>query len=147
MAIVVRSGSLPGASGAEEAALRAAVAHAVLAPSNHNSQPWLFGIGDGALRVRADRSRALPVVDPFDRELVISCGAALLNARLALRGLGYATTVEVLPDRSDPDLLACLHLAGRRVPTTADLQLVEAIPRRRTNRRPFAGEPLPDDLV
>src|SRR3954447_10508959 len=95
---------------ARAAVLRSAVAHAVLAPSNHNSQPWLFGIDGDVMRLWADRSRGLPVVDPFDRELVMSCGAALLNARLAVRALGFAATVDVFPDQSDPDLLAAVHL-------------------------------------
>lgn len=38
--------------------------YAVLAPSGHNSQPWLFRIGDGWVEVHADRTRRLPVVDP-----------------------------------------------------------------------------------
>jgi len=49
---------------------------AQLAPSGHNAQPWRFLIQNDTLQVRADRSRALPVTDPFDRELLITCGAA-----------------------------------------------------------------------
>jgi hypothetical protein len=37
----------------------------------------------------ADRTRALPVVDPEDRELTISCGAALSHLLLAIRHFGY----------------------------------------------------------
>ena len=55
----------------------AAVAEAIRAPSSHNTQPWLFRIAGDHLGVMADRSRALPVADPQDRELVISCGAAI----------------------------------------------------------------------
>ena len=69
--------------------LRDAVRGAVRAPSSHNTQPWLFRlVGDDALELYADRTRALPVVDPRDRELTISCGAALFHVRAALRGPG-----------------------------------------------------------
>lgn len=42
--------------------------YAVQAPSGHNTQPWRFHIADGRLHLYAVRSRALPVVDPQDRE-------------------------------------------------------------------------------
>ena len=86
--------------------LKAVARYALLAPSGHNSQPWLFRPGDDYLDLLADRSRALPVVDPEDRELVMSCGCALLNLRVALEHFGYRCLVEILPDPADPDLLA-----------------------------------------
>ena len=51
--------------------LRFLVSYAVLAPSSHNTQPWLFRAVDGALELYADRSRALPVVDPDEAELAV----------------------------------------------------------------------------
>ncbi len=58
--------------------LRSLLKYAVLAPSGHNTQPWLFRPTEkDDLYLIADRTRALPVVDPHDRELIISCGAAL----------------------------------------------------------------------
>jgi len=73
--------------------LRFALQYAALAPSNHNAQPWRFLVNGDAVQILADRTRALPVVDPFDRELLISCGAALFNLRVALSqfGLAYST--------------------------------------------------------
>ena len=58
---------------------RYAVRYAILAPSNDNTQPWHFVINGDELLVCADRTRSLPNIDPFDRELIISCGAALFN--------------------------------------------------------------------
>jgi len=65
------------------------VAAAVWAPSVHNTQPWLFSAGGQEIRLYADVSRQLMVADPDGREMMISCGAALFTARLALRSLGY----------------------------------------------------------
>ena len=76
--------------------LRFALEYAVLAPSSHNSQPWHFVLQDDSVLVCADRTRALPVVDPFDRELVISCGAALFNLRVALNHFDCGCAVRPL---------------------------------------------------
>ncbi|MEO1398336.1 MAG: nitroreductase family protein, partial [Pseudomonadota bacterium] len=57
--------------------------YAILAPSGHNTQPWRFRLLEDHLVVLADRTRALPVVDPYDRELTISCGAAIGHFEVA----------------------------------------------------------------
>jgi hypothetical protein len=128
--------------------LRAAVRFAVLAPSSHNSQPWVFRLaGADAVELYADRARALPVVDPDGRELVVSCGAALFHLRAALRGLGFEGDVTPLPDPADPDFLARVRLGARHAPTAADRALVAAMPRRRTNRREYERRPVPERVV
>ena len=60
---------------------------ATLAPSLHNSQPWLFRIGPSGIELYADRNRRLPVLDPSGREQLISVGAALFTLRLAIGSL------------------------------------------------------------
>ncbi len=83
------------AGGAER--LRFFLQWAVLAPSRHNTQPWLFEIEGDELLLFADASRALPVADPDGRQLLMSCGAALVNLRLAAAHFGHATSVELIP--------------------------------------------------
>lgn len=120
---------------------------AVLAPSGHNTQPWVFRIEDGTLDLYADRTRALPVVDPDNRELTISCGAALFHLWLALRHFGYAGDVELQPEVGNQDLLARVQLGEVR-PSTAEEELLFAqIRRRRTHRGPFASRPLSPRLI
>ncbi|NOT32243.1 MAG: hypothetical protein HOP15_17495 [Planctomycetes bacterium] len=48
---------------------------ATRAPSSHNTQPWLFRARGDSIELHADRTRALPINDPHDRELTIRCGA------------------------------------------------------------------------
>lgn len=133
-------------TGTTQDKLRAAVRYAVRAPSSHNSQPWRFQLVGDLLELRADRSRALPVVDPDDRELIISCGAALFQLCLALRHFGSAPHLERLPDAADPDLLARVRVSGPWERTAEDVALFQAIPRRRTNRQPFEPRLLPAAL-
>jgi hypothetical protein len=112
--------------------------YAVLAPSVLNTQPWRFTLAGRDVKLYADRSRGLPALDPDGRELVISCGAALLNLRLAVRHYGYAESWVGRHDEGDPDLLAVLSV-GEPTPAGRDEEaLFGAIPRRETERRPFA---------
>ena len=123
------------------------VRYAVLAPSGHNTQPWRFKIERDTVELWADRSRALPVIDPEGRELAISCGAALFHLRLAIRHYGHAGEVEILPDPRTPDLLARVRLGQLYEATNAEDLLFLMIPRRRTNRQPFADRAVSDVLL
>lgn len=122
------------------------VAQAVRAPSTHNSQPWLFTVADDTVDVIADRTRALPVNDPWDRELTISCGAAVLTLRAAARGAGLLAELEPLPDGPEGDRIARLTVHRADEAPIADRQLAAAIGRRRTVRGPFTDRPLPPAL-
>lgn len=126
-----------------EAKLKFCLNFAVLAPSSHNSQPWRFRIDERVCEVWADRRKALPVADPEDRELTISCGCALEHLRVALRRYGLDTLVRVLPDPSRPDLLARVLVRGKREASLDDVRMFEAIMTRRTTRTPFAARAVP----
>lgn len=131
-------------TGTPEEKFRAVLRFAVLAPSSHNSQPWLFRVVGNALELLADRSRALPVVDPEDRELIISCGAALRFVRATLTHFGQGSRLALFPERDQPDLLARVTLDEPVKPTERDHALFKAIPLRRTNRFPFEPREVPE---
>ncbi|WP_080408194.1 Acg family FMN-binding oxidoreductase [Burkholderia ubonensis] len=126
--------------------LRSLLRYAVLAPSSHNSQPWRFIVDGNTIAVCADRLRALPVVDPFDRELIISCGAALLNLRVALVHAGFAHMIGTFPSDVDPDLLALVRVCDDGYADASLGALFDAIPERVTTRAPFAADPVPGAL-
>lgn len=135
----------PRAPAAEQLAFL--LRYAVLAPSTHNSQPWLFRVDGDSVRLYADRTRALPLVDPDDRGLIISCGAALQNLRLAIRRVGRADHVEILPAKDDPDLLAVARMGAAIETDAVDDRLFEAIVHRHTNRSRFEMRELPESVV
>lgn len=126
--------------------LRFLVGYAVLAPSGHNAQPWFFCIYPDRIEVFADRTRALPVVDPYDRALVMSCGAAVANLALAAAHFGLRVAID-LPHSYHDDLLATVRLLGRCERDESTEDLFHAIVHRRTNRRPFLDEIPPIGLI
>ncbi len=110
---------------------------ASLAPSVHNTQPWKFRLLPDRIELHPDPCRQLAATDPEGRELRLSCGAALFNLRLALQGMGVRPLVSMLPGRNAPGALAVIRRGGT-VKTDDEMRaLLEAVPRRRTNRRPF----------
>lgn len=129
------------AHGDDETILRFILRYAILAPSGHNGQPWCFRIEHGALQVRADRSRALPTIDPQDRELLIACAATVHLATVALEHFGHHPGVRLLPDPRDPDLVA-LITPGPRAARPAQRDLFDAITARHCYRSPYRATPL-----
>ncbi len=121
------------------------LAQAVLAPSSHNTQPWLFTATDASILLHADRTRALPVNDPYDRELTISCAAALFNLRAAAAHRGVPLAIQLFPDPHDPDCLAQATPTELFNPEEALLAL--AIEHRRTYRHRFTPQPVPDPIL
>lgn len=115
------------------------------APSSHNTQPWRWvGSADGVeLDLYADRRRALPVNDPAGRELVISCGAALFNLRVAAAHAGTGVRIDPFPTR-DPDHLARVRLAG---PPGPEAELYDVLHVRRTHHGPFLPGQIPPEVI
>ncbi|MFD6446846.1 Acg family FMN-binding oxidoreductase [Promicromonospora sp. NPDC060204] len=126
-----------------ERILRAAAS----APSVHNTQPWRVEVTGRTVVLRADPARQLRHSDPSGREMLISCGAFLFNARTAARRESLSATVHVLPARDDPLLVATMRLEPGPVPNTDELELAVAIARRTTSRVPFDDQPLFTDAL
>jgi hypothetical protein len=124
-----------------------AAQYAQLAPSNYNSQPWSFIVDGNSVHLKAERANAVPFVDPYDRELDMSCGAALFHLRVALTHFGHDTIIEIGPSITDPDVLATVAAVGKNTPASETDRLFHAIPRRHTNRGPFIERTVPEALV
>ena len=122
--------------------------YAVLAPSILNSQPWQFELSHHAIALHVNPSRRLAIVDPDGRQSIISCGSALFNLRVAARAFGYEIDVSGPPRKSGPTLIVKLQLKPLATPPSQlDLELRDAIPRRRTVRSAFEDKPLGDELL
>ncbi|MFC4549850.1 nitroreductase family protein, partial [Halorussus sp. GCM10023401] len=156
--------------GSMEEKARHLLRYAVLAPSSHNTQPWLFTVSDDRVEVYADRDRWLTVADPDKRELFLSVGAALENLLVAAEHFGMGHDVEYFPgsesnhaatvtlserDRSDDtdestsarESASAHESASPNESSPRDSRLFDAIPRRRTNSGRYQERTIPrEDL-
>jgi hypothetical protein len=128
--------------------LRRAAVRARGAPSVHNTQPWRFHLSPGELSIYADRSRQLTVLDPTARSLTISCGCALMNARVSLAASGAGVEVQRFPDPGEPDLFARLVSSEIGEDNTDRLAALDPVLElRQTNRREFVDNDVPEALI
>ncbi|HRD47590.1 MAG TPA: hypothetical protein PLF78_14030 [Caulobacter sp.] len=132
--------------GADETDIRRkALSWAILAPNPHNMQPWRVDltIAD-QVTLYIDRTRLLPVTDPFNRQITIGCGAFLELLVQALAAYGRTAEVELFPDGEAAPLLDDrplfrLRLAGAAPRSSSPFQ---AILKRRTDRTPYTDRPV-----
>ncbi|UEX77841.1 Acg family FMN-binding oxidoreductase [Sediminicurvatus halobius] len=127
------------------------IRHAVMAPSSHNTQPWRFELGDGAIRLRPDFHRRLPVVDPDDHALFISLGCALENLVIAAGSEGIQPSLAYFPEDEEANTirvrLARPDADSQQTPGGTAAALFRAIPKRQSTRRAFDSRPLPAAVV
>ena len=105
---------------------RWALAYAILAPNSHNRQPWLVDLREpDAITLYVDRTRLLPMTDPWFRQIVVSQGTFLKSLVLALRERGLRPEVQLFPQGEfkprgvDDRPVARVSWAGTSAPAAA----------------------------
>src|SRR5688572_7665046 len=122
---------------ADEPAHIAVARAAILAASPHNTQPWALRVSEREIELHADFARNLGTMDSLRRELHIGLGCALENMLISARALGASPTLSLLPDASEPALVARVSLQSPATEAGADDVLFREIARRHTNRGPY----------
>jgi hypothetical protein len=121
---------------------RFALAHAILAPNPHNTQPWQVELDDaGGVTLYCDLDRRLDFTDPFDRQITIGCGAFLEIYRMSAGLRGYWPSIEMFPEgeptpRLDARPIARVQLGPQQDQPNGDPSIAQ-IAHRRTNRKPY----------
>jgi len=123
---------------------------AILAANPHDTQPWLFELGDDSITVYADRVRNLGSFDPFRREMQLGIGAAIENLVRAAGVYGYTTYVRPVAGKltdTPPDVPKPVARITLDPGTPGCDLLYEAIPDRHTNRGPYLDRPVGNGVL
>ncbi len=126
--------------------IRDLVALATRAPSVHNTQPWHWCVDGERVSLFADRSRQLQYADPDSRDLVISCGAALQHLQVAAAAAGWKAQVRRMPNPYNDNQLASVSFHPEQ-PTPEALTALDALVKRRTDRRRPSSWPVPRERL
>jgi nitroreductase len=127
--------------------LKHLIRYAILAPSSHNTQPWLFHVGDEEIWLYADATRWLQVADPDQRELHISLGCALENLLIAAEFFGFGYEVRIPPEENKDGPAVVVRFGGESEPCGfRGPDLLDCIPRRRTNHSIYDAKKIPDEV-
>ena len=76
------------AEGSLEEKIKFVLGYAILAPSTHNSQPWLFKIENDSCKIFYDPKLKIPEADPLGRDLCISIGCMVENLIISANYFG-----------------------------------------------------------
>jgi hypothetical protein len=137
-------------TGLLEDRVRFLLRYVILSPSTHNCQPWKFCLFPEGVEIYADYTRRMPAVDPGNRELLISIGAAIFTLRVAAErfDLDCRVTYNYSGDSERP--LAVAMFAPKTGSGSRDESLASLfhwIPRRHTDRNPFLVSRIPETLL
>ncbi|WP_422080125.1 Acg family FMN-binding oxidoreductase [Ulvibacterium sp.] len=110
------------------------VRYGTLAANSHNTQPWLFKIGNQSITILPDFKRRCPSVDPDDHHLYASLGCAAENIAHAAMAFGLYANITVHDKAKE-----VIRIAFAQVPSVRS-ELFQAIPKRQCTRAAYNGK-------
>lgn len=114
------------------------------APSAYNAQPWRFDIADETVTLLSRPERRRPVIDPKNRETLISLGSLVYSLRLSAQAAGYALEETWLLSSPFDREVARFTLVKQEPSRQEELEALRAV---RTWRREYRHEPISQDRV
>ncbi|HYG14778.1 MAG TPA: Rv1355c family protein, partial [Bacteroidia bacterium] len=117
------------------------VTAAATAPSGGNAQPWKWASKNGHLYLLHDRHYSYSLLDYGDYGSYVALGAAIENAGLRAKALGYAPQISYFPKGTGTNPIADIALSGNDAAQAPD-PLAGFIFTRLTNRNKGDYKPL-----
>lgn len=115
--------------------------YAILAPSGHNTQPWLLKKKKDSIILFADDSRLLPYSGIQANEPYVSLGSFIGVLELAAKAYGYE--LKIIFYQKD-NKIAEIKILGKVNP---DRDLIKAITSRVSNRNLYKKKSIPDKTL
>jgi hypothetical protein len=120
--------------------------YGILAPSGHNTQPWLIKPHEKKLDISINQDHHLSIdgsgllsVEPY-----ISIGCFIETFCLAARGFGYTINVEYQENKIKTDSIVSLSILKKILP---DSNLLNAIVQRVSNRESYNKTSIPKHIL
>lgn len=137
------------ANGSTNEQMKFLLRYATLAPSSHNTQPWLFKIkSENAIEIYADDSRWLKIADADKREMHVSIGCALENLLIAAARFGFAAETKYFPRGENETLVAAVELRkNENANDERRKDLFEFITVRSTFHETFLDREIPESVL
>lgn len=120
---------------------------AVLAPSGHNSQPWIFKVSKKDIEIHINTSRSLEKSDPKKRQLLIGIGCSLENLIVAADYFGFKFHINYFPEKSNKNFVVQIKFDSLIQKKEDPCHLIFSINKRATNRNPYENKPIPQEVV
>lgn len=113
----------------------------ILAPSTHNSQPWIFEfLEPNQVTIRPNWDYMLPATDPKNRNLYISLGCALTNIKVVASYFGFVAEEKF--SKLKKDHVATLNFKEGKAPSSSSqfADLASAITERFSNKSAYDSD-------
>lgn len=140
----IRASDFPATGGWQEK-ISFVLRYAILAPSTHNTQPWLFSIRDNVCDVYADDRLLLPAADPSYRDLCITFGCLAEHIQLTGEYFGLRPKIEFTFNAEGWQMLHIVFTESDR--DVENERLVSAMLTRINVRGLFDRKPVPPTVL
>ncbi len=122
---------------------------AILAPSTHNSQPWVFKIKNNSCKIYINPDKKLNEADQTGRDLYISLGCCIENLISASKYYKVFKSIKLYP-KNKTLLVAEISFKNLEINRKIDRALqviVESIVTRKNSRGFFTKKSLPNKVI
>ncbi len=116
------------------------VYYSSLAPSSHNTQPWLFELSQNKIKIYPNLERRLPQSDSTNRELYLSLGAAVTNLNIISQNFGLDFSCNITPNDQSVATFSYNNLKSVLI----NKKMIEAVCNRHCNRFEYEEKKLPE---
>ncbi len=118
----------------------------ILAPSLHNTQPWLFRIHDNVVNVMPDWNRQLKRADPEGHHILTSIGCCITNIETAAAYFGFSVSVRMLDDEEKTTGVQ-LTFSPSKHPDKFLRTLCPFIPKRYSDKLTYLPTPVAPEIL
>ncbi|SHJ57705.1 hypothetical protein SAMN02745165_02699 [Malonomonas rubra DSM 5091] len=112
------------------------IEYAIMAPSGDNCQPWRFSVTGKQINLYNIPERDTSLYNLHQRASLVSHGAVLENIEICAPSFGLTADIRLLPDQTDPNLIATALLTEC---PTKNHELLDTISKRHTNREAYSS--------